>query len=97
MLATNTRPIETVYNVDDGGNIVRSATINHNRLEDSAGTDGGSVSLRNSLQTRELLIYGFHWNNMTNKQWYDQFKTRVDVETSIEVTTQYSVLLECNA
>ena len=31
---------------------------------------------------------------MSNAQWYEQFNTKVDVSTAIDVTRQHTVLLE---
>ena len=46
---------------------------------------------------QELLLYGFHQNTMANNQWYERFNAKVDVRTSIVVTRQHSILLECTA
>ena len=56
MLATATQPNETECNMDDSGNIIQSTTINQHHIEDGAGTDGGSISLRNSLQTGAVTL-----------------------------------------
>ena len=34
---------------------------------------------------------------MTNDRWYERFNAKVDVRTSIVVTRQHSILLECTA
>ena len=56
VLTTATWPNETGCNVDNGGNIVRSATINQHYREDGAGTYGGSISLCHSLQTEAVAL-----------------------------------------
>ena len=46
---------------------------------------------------QELPIYGFHYNTVTNDQWYEWFNTKVDVGTYIGVTRHHSVLLDRTA
>ena len=56
MLAADTQPNETRCNVDDGGDIVRSATNNQHHREDDAGTEGGSIPLCHSLLTGAVAL-----------------------------------------
>ena len=49
VLATATRPNETVCNMDDNGDIIQYVTINHHHQEDGASTDGGSISRQHNL------------------------------------------------
>ena len=56
VLATATQTNETGCNMDDGGNIIPSATINKHHQEGGAGTDAGSMSLRHSLQTGAVAL-----------------------------------------
>jgi hypothetical protein len=43
---------------------------------------------------QELARYSFTQNSLTNKQWYKQFNTKINVGSAIGVIQQHQVLLE---
>ena len=42
---------------------------------------------------QECSIYIFIQNTLSNKRWYEQFNTKIDVGSDISVTLQHQVLL----
>jgi hypothetical protein len=47
-----------------------------------------------TVYDQELSFYSFKQDNMSNPQWYERFKTKVDIGGAIGVTHQHKVLLE---
>jgi hypothetical protein len=47
-----------------------------------------------TVNDQELSFYSFKQDNLSNPQWYERFKTKVDGSGSIGVTRQHKVLLE---
>jgi hypothetical protein len=47
-----------------------------------------------TVYDQELGFYSFRQETMSNPQWFEKFKTKVDVGSAISVTQQHKVLLE---
>ena len=47
-----------------------------------------------TMYEQEVAFNIFHQYNITNNQWYERFNTKVDIGSSIGVTTQHKFLLE---
>jgi hypothetical protein len=47
-----------------------------------------------TVYNQESALYSFSQNNLTNKQWYERFNTKIDVLSAIGVTRQHKTLLE---
>jgi hypothetical protein len=47
-----------------------------------------------TVYDQELNFYSFRQETMSNPQWYEKIKTKVDVGSAIGVTQQHKVLLE---